>query len=174
MKKRLLIGISLILMVAGQSWAAEKIKIAILNPIKVLDESEAGKKARASLSAKFKTLQEKINTKQAESEKLKQDLEKKSAVLSKEAREEKERELQKQHGEFKQLYQDAQYEMQQAERTAMEPLLKSLADTVKKFGQKQGYTLILDSRSGIPYAAEEIDITDKILDLFNKENKTKK
>jgi len=33
---------------------------------------------------------------------------------------------------------------------------------------------MLDSRAGILYAVDEIDVTDKILDLFNKENKVKK
>jgi outer membrane protein len=177
MKKRLLIliGIMIVLMVAGQSWAEEKTKIAILNIQKVLAESEVGKKTKDDLSSRFKALQEKINKKQDELEKFKQDLEKKSAVLSAEARDEKEREYQKQYREFKQLYEDAQYEMQQAERKATEPLIKSLQTILEKFGKEQGYTLILDPvRSGVVYAAEEIDVTDKILGLFNKENKVKK
>ncbi|MEW6326335.1 MAG: OmpH family outer membrane protein [Thermodesulfobacteriota bacterium] len=177
MKKRILILIGIIigLMVAGQSWAEEKTKIAILNIQKILTESEVGKKTKDDLSSKFKNLQEKINKKQDELEKFRQDLEKKTAVISAEARDEKEREYQKQYREFKQLYEDAQYEMQQAERKATEPLIKSLQTILEKFGKEQGYTLILDPvRSGVVYAADDIDVTDKILDLFNKENKVRK
>lgn len=175
MKTQLLIGIVIALLAASPSWAVEKTKMGILNIQKVLAESESGKKIRADLAAKYKVLQEKINKQETELEKLKQDLDKKSAVLSAEAKEEKEREYQKQFREFKQLYEDAQYEMQQAERTVTEPLLKNLQDIVQKFGQKQGYALILDPlRAGVLYAPSEIDITDKILDLFNKETKVKK
>lgn len=174
MKKRLVIAIIIALTVASQSWAAEKSKIAIFNPEQVLFQSEIGKKISDDLSAKSKTLNEKIENKRSELEKFKQDLEKKSALLSTEAKDEKEREYQKKYREFQQLAEDARYEMQQAQRNALEPLSNSLKDIIQKFGKEQGYALILDSRIGIPYAAGEIDITDKILELFNKQNKGQK
>jgi len=174
MKKGLLIGIMIVLMVAGQSWAEEKTKIAVLNPEQVLLQSEIGKKINDELTAKSKTLKEKVDKKQAELEKFRQDLEKKSAVLSLEAKDEKEREYQKQYRELQQLVEDAKYEMQQAQRKALEPLSNNLRDIVHKFAKEHGYALMLDSRAGILYAVDEIDVTDKILDLFNKENKVKK
>lgn len=43
------------------------------------------------------------------------------------------------------------------------PILKSLEGVVEAFGEKNGYTLILDSKAGVIFFTEAVDISDQLV-----------
>lgn len=46
-------------------------------------------------------------------------------------------------------------------------LIKDIDNTIKQYAEKEGYTLIF-TETGVAYNAENLDITDKILEKLNK------
>lgn len=168
MKMRLLAAIIIGLM-ASPCWAEQAPKIGVLNVQKVLMESDAGKKVRSDLTAKDKLLQDKVNQRKTGFEKEVQDFKKKEALLSGAAKDEKQKELEKEYVELQKMVAESNRELQETERTANEPLLANLQKVVDKFAQEQGYTLILDARAVLYNSVH--DVTDPILRLYNEENK---
>jgi len=50
----------------------------------------------------------------------------------------------------------------------LEPILKSLENVVVKYGKDNGYTAIMDSKSGIVYFDKAVDISDVVVKELNK------
>ena len=71
------------------------------------------------------------------------------------------------------MVKDSQEEIQKKRTEFMEAIIKDLRKTVVKIGEKEGYSIIFEKiASGILYIPEEVDLTDKLIKLFN--NKSKK
>ena len=67
------------------------------------------------------------------------------------------------------MQEDAQYEMKEYEKKMLDPVFKELEKVIKEFVQKEKYDLILEkNQPGIYYASPEIDLTSKIIELFDK------
>ena len=49
----------------------------------------------------------------------------------------------------------------------LEPILKALETVVNKYGKDNGYTAIMDSKNGVVYFDEKIDISDVIIKKLN-------
>jgi Skp family chaperone for outer membrane proteins len=64
------------------------------------------------------------------------------------------------------LGQDSDAELKQMNKESATRFNKSLMAVVKKLGQEEKYTLILET-SIVPYVSKEIDITDQVLKAFD-------
>jgi Skp family chaperone for outer membrane proteins len=54
----------------------------------------------------------------------------------------------------------------------MQPLLNELFDITKKLAKEEGYTMILESSSGVVYLDKHVeDITEKVIRLANEPKK---
>jgi outer membrane protein len=165
--KSLLVILAALLLVGvngvSQNAAAEendKIQIVTVNIQNVLLSSDAGQGVRKTLESKVLEFQDKLQKDQEEIQTLQAEIEKKSSVWSQQIREEKERDYQKKVREMQLKQEDAQFEVQQLEKQEMEPILKELQQVIADLGKKNGYALIMDSRAGLLYADESLDITE--------------
>lgn len=147
--------------------AADVVKFGSIDVQKVLNESEAGKKAKTDLEGLIKSKQTTIDEKGKAIEKLKGDIEKQASVLSADARKHKEEELEKSVREYQRLVQDSQAEIKKKEAELTDTILKDIKDLVEKTGEQEGYTLILE-RGMVLYSNKGIDITDTILNKYNE------
>ncbi|MBI5557896.1 MAG: OmpH family outer membrane protein [Deltaproteobacteria bacterium] len=150
------------------------LKVGTISLQDVLAQSNIGKEAQKQLEGKVQEFQQKFSKEQEGLEALGAEVEKKRSVWSKDILEEKERDYQMKMREFKLKTDDAQFELKQLEKKVMEPILKDLHELIAEYGKKEGYTMIfentrkgLTSRTGLLYAAEEIDITKEILKLLD-------
>ena len=101
--------------------------------------------------------------KEEEDLKLMQDeIKKKSSAWSEEKKAEKVREYQKNGRELQAKTEDARFEMKQLQDKELEPILKALEKVVEKYGKEKGYTAILDSKNGVVYFDEAIEVSDAI------------
>jgi outer membrane protein len=149
------------------SRAADVIKFGSIDVQKVLNESEAGKKAKTDLEGLIKSKQTTIDEKGKSIEKLKADIEKQASVLSADARKNKEEELEKSVREYQRLVQDSQAEIKKKEAELTDTILKDIKDLVEKTGEQEGYALILE-KGMILYSNKGIDITDTLLKKYNE------
>ena len=164
----LLLCICVILPVSAQ--AEEALKIGILDLQKVLNECDAGKKAKTDLEALIKSKESAIEEKGLEIEKLKSELQKQASVLSSEAKKSKEAELEKLLRDYQRTVQDSQEELKRKEGELTEAIIKGVHELVDDIGKKEGYTVIIEKSLAL-YINEDLDITDTVIKRHNKSKK---
>ena len=148
--------------------------IAYIDLQKVMLESEPGKQIRGTLTKEAERLKGSLDSKQAELQRLKDAVEKQGATITPEARAQKEKDYQVKLKDYQRLYNDYQTELQQKDMEFTQKVLKQVEEVVKSLGEKEKYTLILEkSQAGILFAAPSIDITNKVIVLFNESAKKK-
>ncbi len=150
---------------------AAETKIGVMNIQKVLLESTAGKEAKEAFEKKAQELQAKFQIEEDELMALQQDIEKKSSVWSKETKDEKVREYQRKGRDLQAKTEDARGELKQLQDRELEPILKSLQTVVETYAKKEGYTAILDSKAGVLFFDDKIDLSDKMIQELNKQTK---
>ena len=154
------IWVCVVILASPVAGTAESInKIATVNIQEVLLGSAAGQEVKKVLEEKVEELQGTFLKDQEEVDTLRSEIEKKSSVWSQEVREEKEREYQKRVREVQLKSEDAQFELQQMEKQLMTPVLNELQKVIKELGEKNGYSLIMDSRAGLLYVDKALDIS---------------
>ena len=157
------------------SWASEALKIGVIDLQKCIQQSEAGKKASKGLQEKADRIKKDLETRRDELKKLSEEFNKKSNVLSADAKREREKELIRKDEDLRELVRKKEEEMHKDEYNAMQPLLTELFEVTKKLAKDEGYTLILESKSGVVYFNKPVEeITDKVIRLANEPKKEKK
>lgn len=95
MKKVAWIAVIFLLLNSTSVFAADTLKIGIINVNKVINESEEGKKAKADLELMIKSKQGAIEEKRKAIEMAKSDIEKQASKLSQDAKKSKEEEVER-------------------------------------------------------------------------------
>jgi outer membrane protein len=93
--------------------------------------------------------------------------------MSKEMREEKEREQRIKINDFKTLQQKYRSELQKLEVELMNQLKADINELVEGIGKNEGYLLIVN-KFGVLYSPSSIDITDKLIQKLNAKGTKKK
>ncbi len=162
------------LFITPQSVFSAEMKFATVSLQQVIAKSKAGMTAQQELESKVQEFQDKFSKEQTDLETLGADIEKKRSVWSQDVLESKERDYQMKMREFKLKTDDAQFELKQLEKKVMEPILKNLHDVISDYGKKENISMIfentrkgLQSRTGILYAADALDVSDEILKMLD-------
>lgn len=151
----------------NSGFAAES-KIGVMNVQKIIVECDAGQEAKARFETKMKDLQEGFKEEEAALKELQEEIKKKSSAWSEEKKAEKIRVFQKNGRELQAKTEDARFEMKQLQDKELEPILKALEKVVDTFGRENGYTAIMDSKSGVIYFDKKTDISDVIVQKLNE------
>ncbi|MBC8208817.1 MAG: OmpH family outer membrane protein [Desulfobulbaceae bacterium] len=148
---------------------AAETKIGVMNIQQVLLESTAGKAARDAFEKKAQELQAMFQVEEDELMALQQEIEKKSSAWSQETKDAKVREYQKKGRDLQIKTDDARAELKQLQDREIEPILKNLQVVVEDYAKKEGYTAILDSKAGVLFFDDNIDLSDKMVQELNKQ-----
>ncbi len=159
-------------------WAAKaeaQTKIAYVDLRRALNETEDGRKAMERLSKMKEDLQTKINEAEKSILKMKDEIEKQQSVLAKDALQKKAQEYYKAVTELQQDYTSFQRDLAKKEAEETKSILDKMRDIVSRMGKSDNYIMILDISSGaVAWAPSHLDLTDKLIQQYNKENPTKK
>ncbi len=160
---------AVILGFSGVSFAASSSsKIGVIDMHEVVINSDYGKKQLKKLQAEFDKLKKILSEKAKKIQDLKKDLKEKSALLSKEIKKKKEKELKKLEEEYRALQQEYIYKLQSLQKKLLEPLFEKIKSLLPDFAKKYNYSLIIDKRiEGIYYTAPHLDITQKFIKFLN-------
>jgi len=150
----------------GFANAADVAKIGILNMQRVLSTSERGKAAQAEIKKQRDKMLQDLKEKGAEIDALGKQFERESMVMSKEKREEKEREYRIRINDFKSLEKRYNSESQDLQKRLLNAIVKDVYALVEEIGKNEGYLLIIRSES-VMYAPDSIDITDTLIKQMN-------
>lgn len=154
---------------AGSMAFAQDTNIAYLDLQEVIRDSKAGKAAKASFQKEFEQKRKIIEQKMNQLEQLRQELIKNSAVMNADARKqkadlisEKEKDLQRTREDFRESLQEKDLELTQK-------ILKDIDGILKSIGKSGNYDIIFEkSEAGIVYGADSVDITDKVIQAYDK------
>lgn len=146
--------------------AADVAKIGVANLQRVLEASNPGKSAQEEIKQQKDKMEQELKQKGGEIEELRKQLERDSMVMSKEKREEKEREVRIKLNDFKSLQKRYRTQLQNLEKKLVNALLKDVSTLVEEIGKKEGYLLIINN-TGVMYSPGSIDITDRLIKELN-------
>jgi outer membrane protein len=146
--------------------AADVAKIGVVDLKRVLDNSTAGKTALAELTKQGKKMEAEFEKKKAEIEEIQKNIERQAAVMSKEAREEKNRELQIKVYDIKKLEKKYKSELRESERKKFIKIRNEVLRIAREMGKKEGYLMIFEKSVAI-YVPKTLDMTDKVIQEYN-------
>jgi len=165
----LLAGLLAVLL-AGPVAAADDLTIAIVDIDQALNSTEEGKAAREELARKQREAQGKLEPMFERFKELQEEMKNKRFVLSEEVLYQKQLDL----VELKQEIDNRAKELEDKFKVDKErlegPLRKKLVQIVEEIGKEKGFGLILArGAGGMLYAREALDITDMVIERFNKQ-----
>lgn len=170
--QKVVLGFLAILLIALQAQAATEIKIGVVSIQQALNEVEQGKKAKDQLKSEFDARQKKLDLQQDELKKIRDDLEKQRVVLSPEVMKTKEEEFTKKYMELQQNFANYRQEITQKEAQYTAVILENLRKICREIGQKEGYTLVVEtSQDAVLYANSKEDLTKRVIAQYNKQYK---
>jgi outer membrane protein len=161
-----MIGCFFSLLWLGSVNAADVAKIGVANLQRVLETSNPGKSAQAEIKKQKDQMEQELKQKGAEIEEIRKQIERESMVMSKEKREENEREFRIKLNDFKSLQKRYRTQLQGLEKKLVSALLKEVSSLVEEIGKKEGYLLIINNKD-VMYAPGSIDITDELIKQMN-------
>lgn len=146
--------------------SADVAKIGIVDFQRVLLESEAGKAVQTEIQKKGRQMEASLIELGQEIENLTEQMSRESMVMSKEKREEKQRELEIKKYDFQSMQKKFQMEFREIEAAEVEKLKNEIFELAEGMGKKEGYLLILEKSAAIYYPTT-IDITDALIEKYN-------
>ena len=154
------------------AFAAEKIGFIDMREIMV--KSDAGRKAADDFGKLYEKDKAMIQQREGEMRKLKEDLDKQRSVLTETALKEKEAAYQKKFRDYQLLVKDSNEELQTRDQELSKKLVPDILKIINVIGDKEKYTLIIDiSSTPVPYVTKENNLTQKVIEEFNKTFKSK-
>jgi outer membrane protein len=150
-------------------------KIGYVDLQRALNESEAGKRAKEEFKVQVDKLQAGLKKQKDEIDSLKEQLEKKSLVMKEDERSNLEEDYRKKLRDFERNYKDSQTDLQKKDNELTGAIIKDLQEIIRDYGEREGYTLILESTSSaVLYGSKSADLTDTIMQEYNSRHPGKK
>jgi len=152
----------------ASSYGADVAKIGVVSFQDILEKSDAGKMATEEINKSGKEMEDSLKKKGEEIDAIKNKLERESLVMSKEMREEKEREIRISINDFKTLKNKYMADFKQHQARLVRDIQKEVLEIVEEMGKKEGFLIIFEKReAGVLYSPDTIDITDRLIQRYN-------
>jgi outer membrane protein len=150
-------------------------KIGFFNLRAVMQNSNNGKKAGEEFKKLYDKKTEAIKAAENELKKIKDSLDKQSALLTQTATKEKETAYQKKLRDYQILVDDTNKELKARDEEIAAKIIPEIAKVVQTIAEREKYTLVIDTATmPVAYHAKENDFTKKVTDEYNKISASKK
>lgn len=173
--KRFAIGVfwvSILIGLGPNAMGADSIKIGFVDMQRALNTCEAGKEAKQIIAQEVDKMQKAMTGRQKELEKLREDLEKRGAVMSEAVRKEKERDYQMKLRDMQRLQRDFEEDIRRKDQEYTERILKELALIIRKLAEDKQYTLVVEkNQPAVIYVQGSLDLTDEVIQIINQKLK---
>jgi len=163
------------MLIASVALGEGALKIGYVDLQRALNESESGKKAKEDFKVQVDKLQAQLKRQKDDIDSLKDQLEKKSVVMKEEERANLEDEYRRKLRDFERNYKDSQADLQKKDNELTGAIIKDLQDIIREYGEREGYTLILEATSSaVLYGTKSADLTDEVMRQYNSARPSKK
>ncbi len=151
--------------------AAQEIKLGYLNAEKVIQAYSGYKDAEAQFEKQRESWNQEIDARSRELKAMEEDFKAQELMLSDEKKRAKLADLEKRRRDLEQYYQQIFGPSGEAARKQEEllaPIYEKVNTVIRELGEQEKFTMIFDSSSlGIAWAAEGLDLTDKVIERLN-------
>jgi len=146
-------------------------KIGLVDPAKVLSDSNAGKKAKETLTNFSKNRQALIEMEEKELRRMEEDFIKQASVLSAAAKAEREQLFRRRMAEYQQKATELNREVQEKQKDVLDGFRDKVDAVVGKIAKRHGLQVVLDKGKGGPaiYGDEDLDLTNQVIEQMNKD-----
>ena len=145
--------------------AVQTARIGYVDITRIGSESEPGKALKILLTAKKDKLQEKMNSKKKQLEKLKSSIEAKIATMTPQQRETKSKEFQKKVEEFQKFGQTSEAEFFDLQDKETKKLFEAVEQAAVEYGKANGFAAIVVKKEllYVGGSVEAQDVTDALI-----------
>jgi outer membrane protein len=168
-----LAGFVLVAALGGCAGADAKIdsKIGVIDPQKVFNDTNAGKKAKDNLAAFSKNRQALIEMDEKELRRMEEDFVKQASILSPTAKREREEQFRRRMQEYQQKVTELNREVQEKQKDVLEGFRDKVETVVAKVAKRLGLQIVIDTSKGGPtvYHEEPLDISAQVIEEFNRD-----
>jgi len=155
--------------------AVQASKIGYIDVQRVLARSAAGVAAREALEKERASIQKDMDGRRQELEKLRDEIEKKSALMTADARSDKQDQFERKRRDAARAADDYQKELEKKEGVLLQKVLQEVGGVIEKVGKEKNYYMIVEKRNaGVLYASTDADLTDEIIRAYDKDAGGKK
>ncbi len=145
-------------------------RIGYIDVQRVLARSAAGVSAREQLEREKAGMQKEMDTKRKELEALRDELEKKGALMTAQTRRDKQDQFERKRRDAARLADDFQKELEKKEGALLQKVLQEISGVIEKVGKDRGYYMIVERRGAtVLYAAPEADLTEDIIKAYDQQ-----
>ena len=147
---------------------AQSPKVAVINVVQLLEESDAGRQGIEALKALQQQKTEEGNALTAEAKELRSKITEGQFSLAQEKLAELNKQLEDKAIELKRFNDDANRELQKSQERMLVEIQGKVMPIINAVGREGGYTMIFNKfESGLVYADEAIDITAEVMTRLN-------
>ncbi len=148
-------------------------KFAVVDVQRAVTETEDGMRAKATLKKLFEQRQTELSKAEQGLGQQKQSLEKDRAKLTTEEYGQRLETLQREAMKLQQQMMVYQQELQKKQGELLERIHRGIMAIIRRIATQDGFDLVID-RNAVPYARTDLDITDRVITQYNKQNSGKK
>jgi outer membrane protein len=160
-------------LLGGCAGAGAKIegKIGVIDPQRLLSDTNAGKKAKDNLAAFSKNRQALMELDEKDLRRMEEDFVKQASVLSPTAKREREEQFRRRMQEYQQKVTELNREVQEKQKDVLEGFRDKIEVVVGKVAKRLGLQVVVDKSKGGPtiYHEDSLDISPQVIEEFNRE-----
>ena len=156
------------------AWAADAVRVGVMDQQLVIEKSKAGKRALEELKAYSSSRQKIITSDDQELKELEQTIQ--DGKLSDTAKQEKQNQFQAKLEAYQRRLADFNREIQQKQREMVAEYSKKVQDAAQVVAQRDGYTAVIDKGNDgvikiVIYHQPALDVTEQVIKEFDRQNK---
>ncbi|MBA5875680.1 MAG: hypothetical protein GDA66_14175 [Nitrospira sp. CR1.2] len=155
---------------SGQSSGPASTRIGVVDPQRILGETNAGKRAKDMLASFAKNRQALIELEEKELRRMEEDFVKQGSVLSANAKREREEQFRRRMAEYQQKVTDLNREVQDKQKEVLDGFRDKIEALSGKVAKRLELQAVFDRGRGGPtiYAEEAVDVSAQVIEEFNK------
>lgn len=164
----IIVGIALFTFGVSSGYCADVAKIGTVNFERIFNNSAGGKAVKNQINEEGRSMNADLEKLQKEIKALQELLNKdeSAGVMNQTARENKAWELDRKIDEVKALKKRYDRKIQELQMRLINGVRKEVHDIIAEYAKKEGYLLIVEDLN-VVYAPKTLDITDKIIQLYD-------
>ncbi|MBA2486855.1 MAG: OmpH family outer membrane protein [Nitrospira sp.] len=155
---------------SNQSTLPASTRIGVVDPQRVLSETNVGKKAKDMLASFAKNRQALIELEEKELRRMEEDFMKAGSVLSANAKREREEQFRRRMAEYQQKVTDLNREVQDKQKDVLDGFRDKIEAMCGKVAKRLELQAIFDRGRGGPtmYFDQAVDVSSQLIEEFNK------
>jgi outer membrane protein len=163
-----LMAVSLLGLVWATSVRAEDLKVAVVEPQKILEGTKSGRQIKDSIEEYVRTRQKLLDSEAEDLRKMEADLAKQGATLSAPVREQQEAIFRQKVALYQRRVQELEGEIQSKKAELLVGFTKTIEQIVKDIAEKEKIALVMDKGNNgddmlVIFNQPSVDLTDRVI-----------